>query len=507
MEKTASTSRTKKRVLVAYSKASTYTPTTVEYLTALRNFTDYDVDFVHVTHDARMNFDMNAYDVVYQNYCARLCFEGYVSEDYQRALMNFRGLKILAVQDDYDRTATLHRAIRRLGFHVLLTCIQRDFWPLAYPRSEIPGVKILQGLTGYMPENLLKRHASIARPLAGRDTWVAYRGRDIGARYGRLGYDKLEIGRYMKEACATRGIPHNIAMDHESRIYGDAWFDFLGSSRTMLGSESASNVFDFDGDVEHEVSLFAAKHGHPPTYHDFQCVVDPIEKHFDVGQISPRIFECALMRTPMILFRGRYSDAITADKHYIALEKDFSNIEAVLALLGNLDYLQGFADRAYDKLVTSGDYGYRSLARLLSDAIEEQYGGQIDTRWVEFRAQTAKPWKALATPQTPETEEEARQIAYAETPTKEPLGLDDLRAREAEYSRIINEMSARSALATTNRPAARPPSASSFAPSIPDYLLAGMNATPFYSVARGVWRMMPAPIRRLIRTTLGRIHV
>ena len=54
MEKTASTSRTKKRVLVAYSKASTYTPTTVEYLTALRNFTDYDVDFVHVTHDACM---------------------------------------------------------------------------------------------------------------------------------------------------------------------------------------------------------------------------------------------------------------------------------------------------------------------------------------------------------------------------------------------------------------------------------------------------------------------
>ena len=49
----------------------------------------------------------------FQNYCARLCFDGYVSEHYQNALMNFRGLKILAVQDDYDQTATLHRAIRR----------------------------------------------------------------------------------------------------------------------------------------------------------------------------------------------------------------------------------------------------------------------------------------------------------------------------------------------------------------------------------------------------------
>ena len=90
-----------------------------------------------MTHGAWMDFDINDYDVVFQNYCARLCFDGYVSEHYQNALMNFRGLKILAVQDDYDRTATLHRAIRRLGFHVLLTCIQSEFWPLVYPKSEL----------------------------------------------------------------------------------------------------------------------------------------------------------------------------------------------------------------------------------------------------------------------------------------------------------------------------------------------------------------------------------
>ena len=137
-----------RRILIAYSMASTYVPTTLEYLLALKNFTDYEVKYVHVTHGAWMDFDINEYDVVFQNYCARLCFEGYVSEHYQDALLNFRGLKILAVQDDYDRTATLHRAIRRLGFHVLLTCIQSEFWPLVYPKSELPGLDDRAGPDG-----------------------------------------------------------------------------------------------------------------------------------------------------------------------------------------------------------------------------------------------------------------------------------------------------------------------------------------------------------------------
>ena len=83
-----------KRILVAYSMTSSYVPTTLEYLMALKNFTNYKVEYIHVTHGAWMDFDINEYDVVFQNYCARLCFDGYVSEHYQNALLNFRGLKI-----------------------------------------------------------------------------------------------------------------------------------------------------------------------------------------------------------------------------------------------------------------------------------------------------------------------------------------------------------------------------------------------------------------------------
>jgi hypothetical protein len=425
-----------RRILVAYSMVSTYVPTTLEYLLALKNFTRYEVNYVHVTHGAWLDFDINDYDVVFQNYCARLCFEGYVSEQYQKALMNFRGLKILAVQDDYDRTATLHRAIRRLGFHVLLTCIQSDFWSLVYPKSELPGLTIIQGLTGYVPEGLLNRQLSIT-PLADRKTWVAYRGRDIGAKYGRLGFEKYEVGRRMKEICAAHGVPHDIAMDTISRVYGDAWFEFLDSSRTMLGSESGSNVFDFDGRLEEAVDAFAASHGRPPTYEELKDTLDPLEAPFDVGQISPRVFECATMMTPMILFRGRYSNAIQADVHYIPLEKDFSNAQAILARLGDLEYLQGFADRAYQRLVQSGDFGYRSLARLIEDTIEQQYPLWVDPNWVTYRSQVEQHWTSVN--RSPERETDEAPSALGEKPTELPIGLhefDKSRAKAPAWAKM-----------------------------------------------------------------------
>lgn len=409
----------KKKILVSYSMTSTFTRTTLDYILAIKNFSDYEIQYIHVTNDARMDFDINEYDVVINNYCARFCFENYVSLDFERSLMNFRGLKIIAVQDDYDYTATLHRAIRRLGFHVLLTCIQREFWPLVHPRAELPGVHIIQGLTGYVPDDMIDSGRA-SPPLAERKTHVAYRGRNIGARYGRLGFEKYEIGRRMRELCETRGIPHDIAMDEESRVYGDAWFDFLGSSRTMLGSESGSNAFDFDGDLEAKIAAFEAEHGRKPTYHEFRDVLDPLEAPFNVGQISPRVFECAVMRTPMILFRGSYSGAIEPNVHYIPLEKDFSNADAILSRLGDLDYLQGFADRAYEHLVASGDYGYKAFARKLVETIEDQYPRWIDHDWLTYCRNTRPRGKTAELPDEADGEARIRASILREQPTDLP---------------------------------------------------------------------------------------
>src|ERR1019366_5780002 len=107
------------KVLVAYCAYSTHVQTTLEYLNAIRDCTDYDVDYIHVTRGAIIDCDFNAYDVVFHNSCARLCFEDYVSESYRAAMRAFQGLKVLAVQDEYDETNRLRLAIRELDFHIV----------------------------------------------------------------------------------------------------------------------------------------------------------------------------------------------------------------------------------------------------------------------------------------------------------------------------------------------------------------------------------------------------
>lgn len=362
-----------KRALVAYSMSSTHVQTTFDYLVAFKRFCGCDTDFVHVTHHASVDFSFDGYDVVFHSYCARLCFEGYVSDSYREKLKSFSGVKIFAVQDEYDRTDVLKAAIKDLDFDIVLTCVPQDNLEYVYPRSEFPTVNFITVFTGYVPETL-RAELPAPKPLAERPIFIGYRGRDIGGRYGRLGFDKFEIGRRMKELCDARGIATNIAMDEVSRIYGPAWFDFIGDCRAMLGSESGSNVFDFDGSIEARFKeMTAANGGVAPGYADFLPIVADRDREIEMGQISPRVFECAMMRTPMILFKGRYSDAIEPDQHYISLEKDFSNLDTVLERLKDLPTLEAMTQRAFDHLVGSGRFTYQAFYAAVASAIEERF--------------------------------------------------------------------------------------------------------------------------------------
>ncbi|KFC63898.1 hypothetical protein FG93_05407 [Bosea sp. LC85] len=363
---------TTRRALVAYSKWSTFVQTTLDYLNALKQFSGHSVEYVHATHNALVDFDFGYYDIVFHSYCARFCCDAYVSDTYRQKLKAFRGIKVLAVQDEYDRTDTLKAAIKDIGFDIVLTCVPQDSLEYVYPCEEFPGVEFLTVFTGYAPDDFAASMPK-PKPLAERSIPVGYRGRDIGGVYGRLGFEKFEIGRRMKEVCDARGIKCNIAMDEASRIYGTAWFDFVGDCQAMLGSESGCNVFDFDGSIAkrfHEMA--AANGGIAPSYEQFKPFVAAREAEIEMGQISPRIFECAIMRTPMVLFNGRYSDAIKPDEHYLSLEKDFSNVDQILERLKDIPALEAMTQRAFDHLVASGSFTYRAFCTRIAAAIESK---------------------------------------------------------------------------------------------------------------------------------------
>src|SRR5262245_37565149 len=320
-----------RRLLIAYSCMASHVATTAEYLKSFKRYSEYDVRYLHVTDDANVSdVNLDEFDAVFHSYCARLCFPGYVSPLYARALKDFHGARLVAVQDEYDQTNALRQAIRELGFHTVLTCVPQDSLEFVYPRALFPKTEFITVLTGYVPSSISERHAR-SIPLAQRPIVIGYRGRDIGGLYGRLGFDKLEIGRRMRQICEERGIPHDIESTEDKRIYGEAWYEFLSYCRVTLGTESGSNIFDFDGKLHSTYQELKRTRGKHIGYEEFRQYTDHLEGCIQMGQLSPRVFEAAITRTPMVLFAGRYSNVIAPGEHYIELKKDFSNIDSVLA--------------------------------------------------------------------------------------------------------------------------------------------------------------------------------
>ena len=345
------------KLLVAYSNASTFTTTTAEYLEAFARQSMWKVHYLHVTHGARPQVDLCAYDAVLISYCARLCFPGYVSEHFLELLDRYEGVRAIAIQDEYDFVELERRGLDRVRPHVVFTCIPPDQRESVYPSARYPDTEFRQVLTGYVPLHLAR--VSRALPITERAIHVGYRGRDLGPRYGRLARMKFDIGRVFREACVARGIPCDIAMDESSRIYGDAWYDWLGECRAVLGTESGSNIFDFDGSID--AAARSVRDGRlPPAV---QHKIDSLDRTYRMGQISPRVFEAAAAGAALVLYEGRYSDALVPHEHYVPVAHDHSNLDEVFRAIADVDRLQAMIDRAHAHLIGSGRFCYQAFVR------------------------------------------------------------------------------------------------------------------------------------------------
>lgn len=75
--------------------------------------------------------------------------------------------------------------------------------------------------------------------------------------------------------------------------------------------------------------------------------------------ISSRHFDAAGTGTCQIMFRGRFNDILAADEHYIALERDFSNIDNVLARFRDETYRARMTERTLEYVMEEHTYRNR----------------------------------------------------------------------------------------------------------------------------------------------------
>jgi len=358
-------------VLVLYDSYYRYVGTIRDYLQAFLYYSRHRFWFVNATNTARCLFDLSKFDVVFIHYSVRLCLPQHIAREFSEAVRRFGGLKLLCIQDEYDHVEMTRSWIKRLGIHVVFTCVPtREGIEKVYPSNEFPHTRFESVLTGYVAESAME--IPFGRPLAERKIAIGYRGRSLPYYYGDLGHEKLMIGQRARQLCEERGVPCDIEWTEDKRIYGRDWYRWLGSCRATLGSESGANVFDWDGTLRDRINC-AVTADPNLTYQQAKArYLTGYEGQVRMGQVSPRVFEAIATRTALILFEGEYSGVVRPGEHFIPLKKDFSNFDEVLTKLRDDQFIHDLTSRAYRDVIGSGEYSYRAFVEMIDRVISEE---------------------------------------------------------------------------------------------------------------------------------------
>jgi hypothetical protein len=370
------------RILLLCDDRKGHANTVLDHIDAFRRFSRHQVRIFNpkaVRRSAALNLD--EFDVVVIHYSVVLSAEQFVSADLRDRLKRFRGLKVQFIQDDYRWVNRATEAARDAGIGVLFTIAPEPAAGQLYDKS-LPGVRRVETLTGYVPDNLIGRPI---RPLKERTIDVGYRARDLPFWLGRLSREKVWVGQRFLALAPAYGLRCDIAWREHDRIYGDQWIDFVSSSRATLGCGSGASIADFDGGAEQAVRAYLRAHPAAPYEEVAAAVLQPYEGNVVVNVISPRVFEAASLGTALIMFPAPYSGVISPGEHYIALEKDFSNMKEVVAQLLDDRLIAAMTARTYDDLIRSGRWSYKTFVEEFDRVIDEEArvkrGPSFSPRW------------------------------------------------------------------------------------------------------------------------------
>jgi hypothetical protein len=371
-------------ILLLCDESRRHAANVLQHIEALATLSEHDVyRFNPIDRpDACRLLDLDEFDAVVLHYTIALTSASYLPPPLPERIRVFRGLKLQFIQDEYRAVDAVTAAMRALEIDVLFTCAPEPAARRIYaPR--LPGVTTITTLPGYVPDELVGRAVPAVEE---RPIDVGYKGRDVPVWLGRLAREKTEIASGFVEHARRYGLNCDISSREEDRIYGESWNRFLSSCRATLGTESGASIVDFDGSLAARGKDYLARYPHATLAEIERDLTRAHEGNVVINTASPRLFEAAALRTAMVLFPGDYSGVVAPWEHYVPLEKDFSNIEAVVERIRDTGFLEELVARTYDDLIASGRYSLHALVREFDSVVAERSQTMAQSKKRGFRA-------------------------------------------------------------------------------------------------------------------------
>ncbi len=289
-------------------------------------------------------------------------FREYLLENRARLLVAF-------FQDEYDHVSARKAFIDEVGVDSIYTLLAPEQAELVYGGGT-HRPRLFSTIPGFVSDELRDKARRFARAASDRQVDIGYRGRDLPFYMGRGAQEKGDIGRRFAVKAQGLGLALDIASDEGSRLYGDAWYRFLGSCKAVLGVEAGVSIFDLDGHARTAVEELRSREPGLSFDEVSRRVLSGMEDKIAYRTISPRHFEAAAFDTCQILFEGSYSGIMRAGRHYIPLRKDFANLDEVVDTFKDGERRAAIVAEARRDLIESGRYSYREFVRQFDDELE-----------------------------------------------------------------------------------------------------------------------------------------
>ncbi len=291
-----------------------------------------------------------------------------LGEDMHEFVSRSDAFKIAFFQDEYLWCRKRFDFVNEANIDLVYTHVRPRDIPQVWGRFA-PRAAARFNYPGYVDRAMLEAARLYALPEAERDIDVGYRGRPLPPVMGSGVLEKSVIGERFKELVRETRLSVDIDTDERARLYGTAWYRFLGRCKAVLGVESGTSYLDLEDEVlrDHEARV---KDGRPVTLEALrEGPLGQWDHNFSYRTIGPRHLEAAAFHVCQVLFEGEYSGVLEPMVHYLPLKKDFSNFEEVIGWLADRGLREEIAENAHRDLIRSDRYTYKRFVHAVDEEL------------------------------------------------------------------------------------------------------------------------------------------
>ena len=141
--------------------------------------------------------------------------------------------KIAFFQDEYYACPTRFAFIQQHNIDCIFTLLDETWAPRVY--GDLSGVHVVPTLAGYVSEDLTQAANKFALPDKLRTVDIGYRSRPLLPYMGKRAREKTFIADEIVRRCQGLGLSLDIETQESHRLYGKAWYRFLGNCKSCLG--------------------------------------------------------------------------------------------------------------------------------------------------------------------------------------------------------------------------------------------------------------------------------